>query len=98
MNLRRSNSPAHPRLALVLALIAGAVSAAAAVDPYSMRASAVGAGADVVARNSCFAIAGTVGQPLAGTSSGGGYALRSGFRPAQRGATDSVFFAGFETC
>jgi hypothetical protein len=50
-------------------------------------------------RNSCFVVNGTTGQPTPGYSSGGAYALLSGFwSVAPITGTDQIFFNSFEGC
>ncbi|MEP6496314.1 MAG: hypothetical protein ABJF01_26840 [bacterium] len=50
-------------------------------------------------RNDCFVLTGTTGQPTPGYSSGGAYALLSGFwSVAPISGSDVIFFNGFEGC
>jgi hypothetical protein len=51
------------------------------------------------ARNSCFDLSGTVGQPTPGYSSSAGYQVISGFwTAAPKSGRDAIFFNGFEGC
>jgi hypothetical protein len=56
------------------------------------------AGGGVHASSACFELAGTIAQPVAGVSGGGGFALASGFWAMQRGNGDALFRDGFEEC
>lgn len=50
-------------------------------------------------RNSCFAVAGTVGQPTLQPSMGSTYAIVPGYLTAAPTATrDTIFYNGFERC
>lgn len=55
-----------------------------------------GGGADR-ARSACFDLAGTIGQPVAGVSSGGDFTMTAGFWPAVR-LDDSILRTSFEDC
>jgi hypothetical protein len=64
---------------------------------FAIRASVIAGGGVAAARGPCFDLAGTAAQPVAGTSEGGSYRLRSGFW----GGTvqgDSLFRSSFEEC
>ncbi len=50
-------------------------------------------------KNSCFRLAGTVGQPAPGYSSSANYSVNAGFWAAVPTKTrDEIFFNGFEGC
>ena len=71
---------------------------AQAAPQFSVDWHVVSAGADQL-RNNCFVVTGTTGQASLGYSSGGVYALLSGFWAVApiRGA-DRIFFSSFEGC
>ncbi|HEY6543594.1 MAG TPA: hypothetical protein VIZ64_01725 [Dokdonella sp.] len=50
------------------------------------------------ARGGCFALSGTVAQPLGGSASGGGYTIVSGFWAAPVARPDALLRTGFEDC
>jgi len=51
------------------------------------------------ARNNCFDLSGTAGQPAPGYSSSAGYQVISGFwTAAPKSGRDAIFFNGFEGC
>jgi len=83
-----------------LLLSAGAVSdaRAQAAPQFSIDWHVVTAGGDQL-RNNCFIVNGTMGQPTPGYSSGGVYALLSGFwSAAPFSGADRIFFSSFEGC
>jgi len=82
---------------LVLFLIAAVVPANAqiALDTHVI----AGGGGHSVSAGGCLGLDGTLGQPVAGTASGGIYAIHSGFwAGAAAVRTDSLFNTGFEGC
>jgi hypothetical protein len=68
-------------------------------DTYTIDAHLVSAGATDRARNACFRLTATIGEPAPGYSSGTHYAVKGGFA-ASRAATphDDIFFDGMEDC
>ena len=51
------------------------------------------------ARSSCFQLAGTAGQPVAGYATGGSFIVSAGFwAGAPTSGLDTIFFHGFEGC
>lgn len=101
--MRRTVGPAAA-IALVLASMAmgWSDSPAGVFAPYSIDFHTVSSGGSVL-RNSCFGLAGTVGQAAPGysstTSGAPVYSVNAGFWPAAPGALqDAIFFTGFEDC
>ena len=98
------------RRPLVRSLVAAIVLAAVATIPWSATNAQGGPtysiGYHVIStggtklRNACFVLNGTAGQTSPGYSSGGVYALLSGFWSAAPTAVqqDQLFFDGFEGC
>lgn len=71
---------------------------AQAMPQFSIDWYAISTGGSTV-RNDCFVLNGTTGQPTPGYSSGGAYALLSGFwSVAPISGSDVIFFNGFEGC
>lgn len=86
-------------LALSTLLLAGATVAASAPDGgFAITSHVIAGGGTGHARSVCFELAGTVGQPAAGSASGGGYDVVSGFWAARVERPDSLFQDNFEEC
>ena len=83
--------------ALLFGVAATSQSRAQTAPTFSIDWHVVGpAGGQV--RNSCFVVNGTAGQTAPGYSSGGSFALFSGFWFASATAGDEIFLNGFEGC
>ena len=80
----------------VLALILGA-SATHAGSPTISDSIIAGGGGSSNSPGKCFKLDATLGQPMAGYSSGGAFAINVGFL-AGRGDRESIFHYGFEEC
>lgn len=65
--------------------------------PFSINHHVIAAGGVTRAKNACFELASTIGQPIGGRSEGGVYTLDAGFL-ARRIETDSLFRSSFEAC
>lgn len=86
-------------LAVVLVCAGAAALAYAAPPTMLLDASSIGNGSAVTAANSCSRLFATIGEPVAGFSSGGAFALGTGFQTiAAAGPSDTLFFDGFEGC
>ncbi len=57
----------------------------------------IAGGGTARARSACFDLAGTIGQPVSGVSSGGGFTVTSGFWTGVR-LDDSILRTSFEDC
>ena len=84
--------------AMVLTLCAAADARAQAAPPFSIDWYFIDSGASRM-QGACFVLDGTAGQPAPGYSSGGIYALLSGFwSVAPITGNDEIFFNSFEGC
>jgi hypothetical protein len=105
MNTRTTRGRSRSRagvVALVIlatALIASPSSAGrAGTSNYSIDIHHIGAGGAAL-RNSCYRLAGSVGQPAPGYSSGATLSVNAGFWPAVAvDRPDQMFFNSFEGC
>jgi hypothetical protein len=66
-------------LVFIVALLAGVAARAQPVDTYDLSWWTVDGGGIVLSSGGGYALAGTAGQPDAGTLAGGGYELAGGF-------------------
>ncbi|ANB17182.1 hypothetical protein [Dokdonella koreensis] len=83
-------------LATALAFAAEAGGDAPAGATFRVTAHSIAGGAGQ-ARNACFDLTGTIGQPVAGVSSGGDFTLTTGFLTGVR-PDDSILRTSFEDC
>jgi len=86
--------------AMVLPDALATASAGPEAGPFTLNGSVIASGGGIGAAG-CYVLASTIGEPVAGTSSGGGFTLTSGFMagafvPALGPAGDDVFRDGFE--
>ncbi|MCR6699723.1 MAG: hypothetical protein NVV68_00460 [Dokdonella sp.] len=86
-------------LAAALALAADDAGHAAPIgaDTYQVTRHAIAGGGTSRALSACFDLAGTIGQPVGGTSSGGDFTVTSGFWTGVR-LDDSILRTSFEDC
>ncbi|PZQ09983.1 MAG: hypothetical protein DI564_16760 [Rhodanobacter denitrificans] len=83
--------------ALALAADDAGHAAPAGADAFQVTRHAIAGGGTARARSACFDLAGTIGQPVAGVSSGGGFTVTSGFWTGVR-PDDSILRTSFEDC
>ncbi len=84
-----------------MVLLGSAVAApmALAVDTYTVSGYVIAGGGTSQSRSTCFTLAGTLAEPVAGDfSSAGGYDVLSGFWAVPASTQDSLFASGFENC
>jgi hypothetical protein len=84
-----------------LALLGSAVAApiALAVDSYAISGYVIAGGGTSQSRSACFALAGTLAEPVAGDSaSAGSYDILAGFWAVPSSTQDSIFASGIENC
>jgi len=86
-------------LAAALALAADDAGPAApsGADVLQVTRHAIAGGGTARARSACFDLAGTIGQPVTGVSSGGDFTVTSGFWTGVR-LDDSILRTSFEDC
>lgn len=65
--------------------------------PFLISQHVIAGGGVAHASSPCFDLAGTIGQPVAGRTQGGAFALDAGFWGATA-STDSIFRNSFEAC
>ena len=83
--------------ALALAADDAGHAAPAGADAFQVTRHAIAGGGTARARSACFDLAGTIGQPLTGVSSGGDFTVTSGFWTGVR-PDDSILRTSFEDC
>lgn len=83
--------------ALALAADDAGHAAPAGADTYQVTRHAIAGGGTARARSACFDLAGTIGQPVTGVSSGGDFTVTSGFWTGVR-LDDSILRTSFEDC
>lgn len=87
----------NARVALAALLFAIAITASAA-SVYSIDAHIISSGSSTHASSVCFGMDATIGEPVAGFSSGGAYDLSAGFAYAAPVVNDTIFANSFEDC
>ncbi|HUD42403.1 MAG TPA: hypothetical protein VMR06_10470 [Dokdonella sp.] len=83
--------------ALALAADDAGHAAPAGADTYQVTRHAIAGGGTARAHSACFDLAGTIGQPVTGVSSGGDFIVTSGFWTGVR-LDDSILRTSFEDC
>lgn len=88
----------NARITLAVALSAVAAVSVADSPTYSITAHIIDNGTSVHATSSCFRLEGTIAEPVAGFSTGGGYDVSAGFSNTSPAITDTIFGNAFEDC
>jgi hypothetical protein len=70
----------------------------AGAQTFTLDSHVISAGASSLASSSCFRMAATIAEPVAGFSSSATYGLAGGFQDTLTPSNDSIFFNGFEDC
>lgn len=94
---RRRHLRPHVPAAVFITLALTLVEAASAGNGYAVRNGSIAAGGDIV-RSGCLTVHSTVGEPVAGAVSAGGFSVTSGFQAVHDGAqvADRIFKNGFD--
>ena len=79
-------------------LLGGVVLPSFAGAPFVLSSYVIGNGSQARAGNACSRLIATLGEPVAGVTSGGSFVLEAGFLATTQDARDTLFFDGFEGC
>lgn len=88
----------HIRATVAALLGAVAITSAADSPTFSIDAHIISTGSSTRASNACFTMDAVIAEPVAGFSSGGIYALDTGFAAVSPMINDTIFANGFEDC
>jgi hypothetical protein len=85
------------RVAVLIMLSVVALASQAANPVYSISGQ-LSSGSSVHASSACFGLDAVIAEPVADSSSGGGYVLGAGVNYTSPNPIDSIFRSGFEDC